>query len=302
MAWFARDTGSLPQRQASGYGRPLVVRKDLRRAFAIGLSLITLQLGCESKIVVASFQCRQTSSAAGSGPSGAAGSGTSGATGTEVFDATGTNQAFALPWSTGFEEGFCDYADGRGSCFSTGSSTFDVVTEPVRSGRFAAAFTVKKAGQVRCIRQGPLPTAAYYGAWYYVPKSAENSGVWNLFHFQGDNPSEEGHLWDISLVNNERGDLRLVLFSYLTAMPDQSANPPIPIGTWFHIEMYLRRAREATGEVAVYQDGTEILRLTDIITDNSSDWAQWYVGNLVEALEPPDSTLYVDDVTMRATR
>jgi hypothetical protein len=40
--------------------------------------------------------------------------------------------------------------------------------------------------------------------------------------------------------------------------------------------------------------------LTNILTDDSSV-GQWYVGNLATGLTPPASTLYVDDVTIRAT-
>jgi hypothetical protein len=76
---------------------------------------------------------------------------------------------------------------------------------------------------------------------------------------------------------------------------------PIPIGEWFHLELYLKRAADATGEVALYQDGELLFRATDLITDDS-DWAQWYVGNLATDLTPPESTLYVDDVTIRSSR
>jgi hypothetical protein len=61
----------------------------------------------------------------------------------------------------------------------------------------------------------------------------------------------------------------------------------------------LKRAADATGEVALYQDGELLIQATDLITDDSS-WGQWYVGNLAQGLTPPDSTLYVDDVTLRA--
>ena len=51
--------------------------------------------------------------------------------------------------------------------------------------------------------------------------------------------------------------------------------------------------------MALYQDGALLLEVTGIVTDDT-DVAQWYVGNLAKALTPPDSTLYVDDVTIRA--
>lgn len=41
--------------------------------------------------------------------------------------------------------------------------------------------------------------------------------------------------------------------------------------------------------------------LVTTATDDST-WGQWYVGNLASDLEPVDSTLFVDDLTVSATR
>jgi hypothetical protein len=62
--------------------------------------------------------------------------------------------------------------------------------------------------------------------------------------------------------------------------------------------MFLKRASDATGEVQVYQDGVSVVHQTGLVTDNNSQWGQWYVGNLGTNLTPPESTLYVDDVTI----
>ena len=74
----------------------------------------------------------------------------------------------------------------------------------------------------------------------------------------------------------------------------------LPIGAWVHLQVYLKRAADETGELAVYQDGEEALRLTGIITDES-EWGQWYVGNWAKDIEPPESTVYVDDVSITET-
>ncbi len=264
-------------------------------AQCMGLSaLVCLASACSSKLVIATWACPQSSDA-----------GRTGSTPNEAGD------SIEVPWSTGFEDGSCDYSASGGFCFATGVSSFQIVTSPVRSGQYAAAFSVttgSDAGsQVRCVRQGTLPIQAYYGAWYYVPSlSTNNNGVWNLFHFQGppSSSSKQG-LWDISLINNDSGGLRLVVYQFpITGVtggtPDMSSTPAIPIGKWFHIVMLLKRASDATGEVQVFQDDVSVLHLTGIITDDS-EWAQWYVGNLATNLSPPESTLYVDDVSITDT-
>jgi len=73
----------------------------------------------------------------------------------------------------------------------------------------------------------------------------------------------------------------------------------VPIASWFHIEFRLRRAADATGEVALYQDGVLVMTLSNVVTDPSES-AGWYVGNLANALAPSESTIYVDDVTVTA--
>jgi hypothetical protein len=212
-----------------------------------------------------------------------------------------------VPWSTGFEDQFCDYTQLAGFCYAEPKASYTTVTSPAHSGQFAAAFRVTTGDttghQTRCVRQGALPAAAYYGAWYFVPERVTNTGLWNLWHFQGGSPSGPQHgLWDISLVNGSNGDLELVVYDFLNNTTRHSAKAtPIPIAGWFHVELFLKRAADATGEVALYQDGQQLLDVTNVITDDSN-WGQWYVGNLISGVTPRDSTLYVDDVTIRSTR
>jgi len=176
----------------------------------------------------------------------------------------GAMDVIAAPWSTGFENQFCDYTELAGFCYEEPGASYTTVTSPVHSGRFAAAFKVT-AGvtngyQTRCVRQGVLPTAAYYGSWYFIPARAKNSALWNLVHFQGGDPSGQHGLWDISLVNGASGELEVVVFDFLNSMSRRPAKPvPIPIGSWFHLELYLKRAADRTGEVALYQDGQQLL-------------------------------------------
>jgi hypothetical protein len=69
----------------------------------------------------------------------------------------------------------------------------------------------------------------------------------------------------------------------------------MPINQWVHLEVYFKRAKDTTGEISMWQDGVQVPGLDGVVTDDS-DWGQWYVGNLVSAVTPPASTVYVDDV------
>ena len=213
-----------------------------------------------------------------------------------------------LPWVSGFESGFCDFARPLGYCYQRGTASFKLVTSPVHSGTFAAAFTVNsdinaQGTQARCVRQGTLPVHAKYGAWYYVPEVPTVGGFWNLFHFEGQAPGVESRgLWDVQLERGSDGQLRLSVYNFVAQhqidLPDA---PPVPIASWFHVEFYFARASDETGQVTLWQDGQSLLDLTNIITDDRR-WGQWFVGNLAINQTPFLNTVYVDDLTIDATR
>ena len=241
---------------------------------------------CKPTMVVGEFKCPESNPEGGSPAS--------------------STDPISVPWDTGFENGFCDYAQVAGFCYSFPPIAFQVVATPVHSGQFAAEITVvtgTDAGnepQGRCVRQGVLPGEAYYGAWFFIPRSATNSGLWNLFHFQGGNAdtSSQHGLWDVSATNSPTGELNLFLFSFLNNNVGDS--PPVPIGRWFHVVLYLKRAKDASGAVALYLDDQKVVEFTKLVTDDT-DWGSWYAGNLASATQPPECTVYMDDVSIRST-
>jgi hypothetical protein len=208
-----------------------------------------------------------------------------------------------VPWSTGFEDGLCDYASAKGFCFTNPDAATEITTELAHSGRRSAKFSVvgdsaSDGLQARCIREGTLPQDAVYGAWYYVPALATNGGDWNLFHFQSGDVSGLHKLWDVSLGNTSDGGLFLYLYDFLRSTERKpNGTPKIPIGSWFHVEFRLTRAADTSGFVGLYQDGQPLFEKSGISTDDG-EIGQFYVGNLADALTPPDSSVYVDDVSI----
>jgi hypothetical protein len=210
------------------------------------------------------------------------------------------------PWSTDLEHGLCDLYVAQGYCYADDDASYEVVDTFAHSGTKSLAFaldTESNSGrQVRCVREGALPEDAYYGAWYYFPEQRDEVDNWNLFHFQGGTSGGEIQgLWDVSVANdNASGKLKLYARGYGPLRQFPQSDPPttLPIGKWFHLEFRLRRAADATGRMTLYQDGKVVLDAPDIVTDDTS-WGQWYVGNLANSLTPAESTLYVDDISIR---
>jgi len=217
--------------------------------------------------------------------------------------ATPVTDAIAVPWSTGFEDGFCDYAAARGFCYSNTNATYELVTSPVHSGKRAAAFSVSaedpNGRQARCVREGTLPTEAYYGAWFYIPATATNSDNWNLMFFEGGDPENPTKLWDVSLGNAAGGSLYLYVYEQTPGIiHPANGMPAVPIGSWFFVEFYWKQATDGSGQVALEQDHVRVLDVP--VSAAAVGWARWHVGDLADALVPPDSTVYVDDISIRA--
>lgn len=209
------------------------------------------------------------------------------------------------PWSTGFEQGLCDLYVAQGFCYAIAPASYEIVDSPVHAGEHAVAFAIDTGtanqSQARCAREGVLPTDAYYGAWYYIPELHAGPQNWNLIHFQGGEPGALDTLWDVDVERWDDDTLHLYVFGNpmtATAVPKPTDSPPIPLGSWFHIEFLLRRRADMTGEVALYQDDDPIMTARGIRTDGTT-FQQWYVGNLAESLTPPASTVYVDDIAIR---
>jgi hypothetical protein len=255
-----------------------------KRAFA----LLSLLFACEPNLVVGKYDCLGSTADGGAA---------------ENVDAV--DAPVAMPWSTSFESGFCDYAAVDGYCYAAARASYQIVTTPVHSGSHAAAFSVVADTafdgiQARCVRQGRLPSAAYYSAFFFIPSAPTAANNWNLMHFRGGDATAQHGLWDVSLAPQTDGSLRLFVFDFLHTMTRNTTAPAVPVGSWFKLEVYLQRAADTTGELAVYQDGQLALSLTSLVTDDSSD-GQWYVGNLAFSLTPAESTIYVDDVSIRET-
>ncbi|HET7539140.1 MAG TPA: heparin lyase I family protein [Polyangiaceae bacterium] len=225
-----------------------------------------------------------------------------------VIEPPAKTDPVTVPWSTGFEEGFCAYPslDGAGFCY--GDGPYLLVSEPHRPGGHQAAEFKVVGGdwnQTRCVRQGAFPDSAYYGAWYYIPEALEDAPNWNLWHFQGgDAPAPRlRDLWDVTLSEiAQSGEWELVVKDYLVAAPDVTVytgadHKPIPIGKWFHIELFLKRAADSTGKLALYQDGVLLFEKANLKSD-LSPFTQWYVGDWAEKATPANSSLFVDDVSI----
>jgi hypothetical protein len=75
----------------------------------------------------------------------------------------------------------------------------------------------------------------------------------------------------------------------------------IPVGKWFKITAYYRRAQDRTGRIALWQDDTLLYDIDGVQTSIGPD-IQWSLANYTDNISPPDVTIYTDDAEIREVR
>jgi hypothetical protein len=168
---------------------------------------------------------------------------------------------------------------------------------------------------------------AYYSAWYYFDanfKTDSAGGSVNIMQWK-TTPDATGGNCDptfVILCGTHPDDVRRIsLFHWPVALNKlpfkepvvekgvmlgrgaaylQSSPRPIPDQTWVHIEAYYRSDRE-DGQVVVWQDGTEVINVRGVNTQDSASPSSrpctiFGVGNYPSTKARKNLKLYVDDV------
>jgi len=190
--------------------------------------------------------------------------------------------------------------------------TSEISSEHPRNGAFAAKLTVNAGSDgaqhnVGLGRKGSLPAAAYYSAWYYIPRTIAVGGFWVIFKFRqraaADDAGSEGELFDIDLKQTPAGEMTLELYDFRIAgarsldVPE----PILPVGVWFQIEAFYRNAADASGRLTIWLDGQQVVDLSGEATSPTA-WTEWDVVNVAKDLNPSPTVLFVDDCAISFTR
>lgn len=217
-------------------------------------------------------------------------------------------------WSATFESGDLSEwsSDGNGGFFMENVATGpSVVPAPAHGGRFAARVTTSPPlGMVSSnylFREAPSPPEAYYSAWFYVSPDF-TVGYWlSLIHFRssatgdGRNPYAT---WDMNM-NTRPLDGALIpkLYNFVTQINYDQALPAVAfsVGRWVHMEVFLKKATDQTGRIALWMDDV-LLREVNNISTGASSWVQWSIGVSSSDIDPVPGTVYVDDAAISLTR
>jgi hypothetical protein len=207
-------------------------------------------------------------------------------------------------WWTDHETGTLDDwtrgGPGEGWTYAAGGGAISVGTGVARSGRYALVSTAGAAGSTsagQATRRGP-GTAAYYGAWLYLPAAAQPATYWVFFSFHTRDPAgNDTALWDLKFAETGAGTLGLQLLRHDTGNVTPTPMLTVPLGRWFQVQAYLAPALDATGALRVWLDGQVAFDVEGATLDPGGSAADvtWTLGTITDGLTPAPTILYADD-------
>jgi len=216
-----------------------------------------------------------------------------------------------LLWSARHETGDLSEwtADMKGgSAADMPDTSIALSTEHAHGGRYAVKLTnaaVSNYEQVRLWRADQYPQAAYYSAWFYLPRAYETMNDWTIMQLRNPLSTDSttiSLLLDIDLRSLPNGDMIVSVYDhrqeYLrAATPDPAV--PVPIGAWFQLQAFFDYSARSDGRFALWLNGRLLYDLPRAFDVNGTVY--FTVCSVSQALSPTDSILYVDDATVSLT-
>jgi Polysaccharide lyase len=198
--------------------------------------------------------------------------------------------------------------DAGGTTFTEALGQVEVVTAPVRRGTHAFLLNINDPNdtltQATLFRNGPFPGRAYYSAWFRLVETHTTS-YWAIMKIQARtdpaDPLSVINIFDLVLESDAAGTLTFFLSDHRTNEKVARSTMPVPIGDWFHVEMFVDATPDPTGSVAVWQDGVRVLGVDNIATA-PSDFLLFGVGNIATAIMPTLATIEIDDAAVSLER
>lgn len=139
--------------------------------------------------------------------------------------------------------------------------------------------------------------AAYYTAWFYLVEDHTPDSWWSIFLFRAvKDRNKSVDLWSVDLVRTSADKLTVAVFDHANQKTlNAPGNPQVRVGQWFQIQAYLQVAPSQPSQLTLWLDGTQFLQLQDTTPPPADQPLYWVVGNGAARLNPPVSTLFIDD-------
>jgi hypothetical protein len=229
-------------------------------------------------------------------------------------------------WSADHEEGNMSdwYTPSGGGEFNSGGGVSAASTDVAHTGRYSAKATISTPPSPSAVRlfrwaESRANPEAYYSAWFYFPRIYTPSW-WIIDQFKSRECStcDPDPFWFVQAGNRLNGTMFLYLTWWYGPWPNGTVEGPhegefggrdyyqtikdLPTNQWVHVEIFLRQSSAFDGEIAVWQDGVEILRQSNVKTRYPYMGDEWAPSSYSGSILPSPATIYIDDAAISLTR
>jgi len=217
-----------------------------------------------------------------------------------------------LVWSTDYDVGdFSDWERGGeafGGEYEWGEVNGYVDAGVGRNGSNGVVADINTAARgepsegVRMYRRIE-PAPAYYSSWFRLEDAHSVADWWSIFLFHARDASlsldNDRSMWDVRIVDAPGGGMQLQFFDHDTMQGTLAGQAGwIGVRTWFEISAYLDYRPPNATRVVVWLNDAQLFDMKDLHTPVEAN-VFWSVGNGAASLDPPDSTLDLDDAAIR---
>lgn len=225
-------------------------------------------------------------------------------------DASTDGQPIRHPlWRANHETGNLSqwWSAGGGGEFDSGDADTVVSAKRPHTGRYSAQMTLTtNSSGTRLFRwrEPERRPAAYFSAWYYVPRRYIVDQWWNIFQFksESEDKSRTDPFWVVNVGNRARGGMFLYLRDERAGRTYGQRLKNFPARRWVHLEAFLRQSANATGRLVLWQNGVKLFDLQGITTTFPGGAQHWSVNNYGDGIRPTPATIFVDDAAISTAR
>jgi hypothetical protein len=201
--------------------------------------------------------------------------------------------------------------DGGGGTYTDGVTAAPIASrDAARTGQYGGAVSFHLAHtadglDVPLYREQPSPPEAYYSAWFYLPATFRDRLLAEPapLRLQPDGRRQQ-HRTGLGLSTSIQPRTGRSSHTSANRPPPPTGSrrirSPFPWPTWVHFEIFYKKAPDATGRITIWQDGTQILDLPNVVTAPNA-WTQWDIGG-ASTTTSPAATVYFDDAAISLTR
>src|SRR4029077_5306655 len=223
-------------------------------------------------------------------------------------------------WSAGMETGdlsewYAPKTNPGGDVENIGNASAAASNDFAHTGKSSAKLTITTLGaqesgaQLFRWDEPDRNPQLYYRAWYYFPQSFSPTLFWNLMEWKSKHlvsgVKTNDPFFSLEVGALTSGEMYFYLsdsHTKTTYAQSSQAPVPIPVGQWVHVEAFYKSDGNGSGEIRIWQDGTQLWDIANVDTRYADGDTEWSVNSYSSGLTPATATIYVDDAAISTSQ